>query len=146
MQSERTRRFRSVGALLVLVLALTNGGCASWALSSGSTLDRAGEKVYSQVQVMSLVAEAAQREHPPTVSLQVMLDDAETVLSEKEEIVTEVPAQRQHRDELLGLVHRSQDILRSLRSAVDKREVGTLRSVRQELSSIAGRIEALGMT
>lgn len=146
MQSERAHRFRRLTALLVVVLALANGGCASWALSSGSTLERAGEKVHSQVQVMSLVAKAAQREHPPTVSLQVTLDDAETVLSEKEETVTEIPDQRQHRGELLGLIHRSQDILRNLRSAVDNRELETLRSARQELSSIAGRIEALGMT
>lgn len=138
------RRRRAFAALLVLLLALVNGGCASWALSSGSTLERAGEKVHSQVQVMSLVAKAAQRDHPPTVSLQVMLDDAETVLSEKEETVAGLP-DRPHRDQLLGIIHRSQDILRGLRSAVDLRELQRLRSARQELSSIAGRIEALGM-
>lgn len=145
MQLRGRVRAISLGVLLALTLAVTTGGCASWALSSGSTLERAGEKVHSQVQVMSLVAQAAMREHPPTVSLQVMLDDAETVLSEKEQTISELSAQRQHRDEVLGLLRTSQDILHVLRSSVDKRQLDALRATRQELNSIADRLEALGM-
>jgi hypothetical protein len=145
MQLRGRARAISLGVLLVLALSVTTVGCASWALSSGSTLERAGEKVYSQVQVMSLVAKAAMREHPPTISLQVMLDDAEKVLSEEEQTITELPEQRQHRDEVLGLLRTSHDILHELRSSVDKRQLEALRAARQELSSIAGRLEALGM-
>jgi hypothetical protein len=145
MQLRGRARAISLGVLLVLTLSVTTVGCASWALSSGSTLERAGEKVHSQVQVMSLVAKAAMREHPPTISLQVMLDDAETVLSEEEQAITELPEQRQHRDEVLGLLRISQGILHELRSSIDKRQLEALRAARQELSSIAGRLEALGM-
>lgn len=145
MQLRGRARAMSLGVLLVLTLTVTTVGCASWALSSGSTLEQAGEKVHSQVQVMSLVAQAAMRDHPPTVSLQVMLDDAETVLSEEEQTITELPAQRQHRAEVLGLLRTSRDILHDLRSSIDHRRLDALRATGQELGSIAGRLEALGM-
>jgi uncharacterized protein YceK len=130
---------------LVLVFVCTLSGCASLAPSTGTELDRAGAAAYSQVQLMSLVSKAAMRDIPPTVSLQVMLDSAETQLSEKENAVSKLSPEQQHRDEVLTLIRRSRDLLERLRSAVDSGDEAALRRARAATAQIGSRLEALGM-
>jgi tRNA A37 methylthiotransferase MiaB len=130
---------------LVLVLVCAVSGCASLAPSTGTELDRAGEAAYSQVQLMSLVSEAAMRDLPPTVSLQVMLDGAETQLSEKENAVVKLSPEQRHRDQVLALIRQSRHLLQRLRVAVDSGDDAALRQLETTASQIGSRLEALGM-
>src|SRR5439155_17681977 len=90
--------------LAALACAILATGCGSWALTSGSAVEQAGSKVYSQVQTVRLAAQAGQRGDPPTISLGVIVDDADTTLSDEAETVGQEPAGEAHRDDLLGLV------------------------------------------
>lgn len=131
------------GVLSALVVALV-GGCASWA-TVPDELERAGGMVYSQVQVMRLVADTALRDNPPTVSLQVIIDDAETALSEQERKIAEPGAPDGRKESLLDAARRARSVIEPLRAAVDAGDHAGLRAVQRKLSPIGQRIESLGL-
>lgn len=138
------RRVLASYVLVVTVLASTSA-CASWTLAP-SELDRAGQKVYTQVQIMRLVAEAGLRDRPPTISLQVMVDDAATALSEEELKIQQLGGIGERGEVLLDLVSRAQEEVPSLRSSLDTQDRDGLRQVRGDLEPVAGRLAALGLS
>lgn len=132
-------------ALASSVVAVSAAGCASWTLAP-SELDRAGQKVYTQVQVMRLIVDAAIRDRPASTSLEVMLDDVATALSEEEERIRGLDADGGRSAVLLDLVDRTQAELPSLRSAVDSQDRDGLRQVRRDLEPVADRLTELGLS
>lgn len=133
------------GSLAAAAVAVSVTGCASWTLAP-SELDRAGQKVYSQVQVMRLVADAAMRDAPATISLEVMLDDAETALSDEEKRIRGLDVPGERSDELLELLDRAQSELSPLRSSVESQDRDGLREARRDLAPLADRLAELGMS
>lgn len=132
------------GVMLALAVTVASGGCASWAIDPGE-LERAGGTVYSQVQVMRLVADTALRDNPPTVSLQVMLDDAEKALSEQERKLAEMRVTDVRKAALLEAARRVQTLIDPLRAAVDAGDHAKLRALRRQLTPSWHRIESLGL-
>lgn len=142
----QSRARRSVAAVVTL-LAVACGGCSSWA-QAPHELERAGGKTYSQVQVMTLVADAALRPNPPTVSLQVMLDDAARTLSQQHDEVAglDVAGGDHRKIALLQLTDRIRGEVGPLRSAVDHGDHQRLRRIQDRLEPIASELESLGLS
>lgn len=133
------------GVMLALVLLLS--GCQSWALSSGSELDQAGRTVYSQVQVMALVTDTALRhDRPATVSLEVMLDDAESELTDQESAIAQIPPDEPRRAEILAITRVAVAELSGLRGALDAGDRAALREVRGALRAASARLTAAGVS
>src|SRR5690606_38471018 len=78
----RPRGRGAAGALAALACVCTVAACANSA-PAPHELERAGGTVYSQAQVMVLVAEAAMRGDAPRPALGVMLDDAAQTLDDE---------------------------------------------------------------
>lgn len=139
---------RLVSALLLVPFlsgCLLLGGCSSWTLAPGE-LERSGQSVRSQAQVMRLVASAALRDHPPTTVLQVLVDDAEQTLAEERRKIEGLQAPHRRKRVLLRLADRLGAQVGPLRAALDSGDHHGLRQVRRDVASIAAELESLGIS
>jgi hypothetical protein len=139
---ERVRVRRLVG---VLALVLTTASCASLALSTGSELHQAAEKVYSQVNTAVLITEAAGRQRPASTALAVMLDDARSTLSDQESTILGQSRTEPHRDDVLTVTRRAIALADEVRAAIENDDRQGLHHLRDRLRSLATMLEGWGM-
>lgn len=142
------RSTAALGRVLAGVLsALLLAGCASWAQSSGSELDRAGKSVSSQVEVLSLVAAAALRHEPYSANaLGVMVSDARSELATSEDTITGVPQSEHGRTAVLWATRDCLRLARRVAAALEAGDRATLAEAAEQLLPIRARLQKLGMS
>ncbi|KID29943.1 hypothetical protein [Prauserella rugosa] len=141
----RPRGRGAAGALAALACVCTVAACANSA-PAPHELERAGGTVYSQAQVMVLVAEAAMRGDAPRPALGVMLDDAAQTLDDERQKIAGLTESDPRTPALLRVAGRLQDAMPPLMAATESGDPGRLSRLHAELEPAVTRLEALGLS
>ncbi|UGT63827.1 hypothetical protein [Nocardia asteroides] len=136
----RSRGETRVVAALIAVAWLC-GGCASWALSTGSALDQAAVQTESEVQTLRLAATAALQEPAPTVLLEVVIDDVDAALAEAAAKASGGEGEPERRAALLALIEDGRRIVPDLRAAVRAGDAAELRNGRDRADGVAAALD-----